>query len=179
PAATKAEYWPIEWPAANAGLGSETPAAVQRSRSASRMAIDAASNAGWAFSVRSSRSAGPSQARVLIDPPRAASAADHTAAAAGEDVARSRPMPTDCEPWPGKTKAREDIDPERTGSGCRRPGFACMLACMTDVRLRATTRPAPRREIAQRFETDLSASVLAAGTRLPNVRQISERVAMG
>jgi DNA-binding MarR family transcriptional regulator len=44
---------------------------------------------------------------------------------------------------------------------------------------RTTTRPAPRREIAQRFEADLSAPVLAAGTRLPNVRQISERVAMG
>ena len=54
-----------------------------------------------------------------------------------------------------------------------------MLACMTETRVRPTTRPAPRREIAQRFETDLSASVLAAGTRLPNVRQISERVAMG
>ena len=41
--------------------------------------------------------------------------------------------------------------------------------------------PGPRRAaaIARRFEADLSASVLAAGTRLPNVRQISERVAMG
>jgi hypothetical protein len=54
-----------------------------------------------------------------------------------------------------------------------------MLACMTETKVRPTTRPAPRRQIAQRFETDLSASVLAAGTRLPNVRQISERVAMG
>ena len=41
-----------------------------------------------------------------------------------------------------------------------------MLACMTETRVRPTTRPAPRRHIAQRFETDLSASVLAAGTRL-------------
>ena len=55
-----------------------------------------------------------------------------------------------------------------------------MLARMTDTRVtRPTTRPAPRRAIAQRFEADLSAPVLAAGTRLPNVRQISERVAMG
>jgi DNA-binding MarR family transcriptional regulator len=30
-----------------------------------------------------------------------------------------------------------------------------------------------------RFEADLSAPILAAGSRLPNVRQISERVAMG
>ena len=35
------------------------------------------------------------------------------------------------------------------------------------------------RAIARRFEADLSAPVLAAGNRLPNVRQISERVAMG
>lgn len=51
---------------------------------------------------------------------------------------------------------------------------------MTETRaLRPTTRPAPRRAIAQRFEADLSAPVLAAGTRIQNVRQISERVAMG
>jgi DNA-binding MarR family transcriptional regulator len=35
------------------------------------------------------------------------------------------------------------------------------------------------RAIARRFEADLGASILAAGARVPNVRQISERVAMG
>ena len=40
-------------------------------------------------------------------------------------------------------------------------------------------RPAPRPALARRFEADLSAPVLAAGNRLQNVRQISERVAMG
>ncbi|MBA2373104.1 MAG: winged helix-turn-helix transcriptional regulator [Chloroflexi bacterium] len=40
-------------------------------------------------------------------------------------------------------------------------------------------RSAPARAIVRRFEEDLSAPVLAAGNRLPNVRQISERVAMG
>jgi DNA-binding MarR family transcriptional regulator len=45
--------------------------------------------------------------------------------------------------------------------------------------LRPSTRPAPARAIARQFEADLSAPVLAAGDRLPNVRQISERVAMG
>jgi DNA-binding MarR family transcriptional regulator len=44
---------------------------------------------------------------------------------------------------------------------------------------RSPTRPAPVRSITRRFEADLSAPVLAAGNRLPNVRQISERVAMG
>jgi DNA-binding MarR family transcriptional regulator len=40
-------------------------------------------------------------------------------------------------------------------------------------------RPATVRAIARRFEADLGASVLASGPRIPNVRQISERVAMG
>jgi DNA-binding MarR family transcriptional regulator len=44
---------------------------------------------------------------------------------------------------------------------------------------RITRRPAPARALARRFEADLSAPVLAAGSRLQNVRQISERVAMG
>ena len=40
-------------------------------------------------------------------------------------------------------------------------------------------RPTTVRTIARRFEADLGASILAAGPRIPNVRQISERVAMG
>jgi DNA-binding MarR family transcriptional regulator len=44
----------------------------------------------------------------------------------------------------------------------------------------ARRRRAPsRRAIARTFEADLSAPVLAAGTRIQNVRQIAERVAMG
>src|SRR3990167_11306256 len=44
---------------------------------------------------------------------------------------------------------------------------------------RPRRRAASVRAIARRFEADLGASVLAAGSRVPNVRQISERVAMG
>jgi hypothetical protein len=44
---------------------------------------------------------------------------------------------------------------------------------------RRMSAPPSRRTIARRFEADLSAPILAAGSRLPNVRQISERVAMG
>ena len=44
---------------------------------------------------------------------------------------------------------------------------------------RRRRRTVPRRAVARQFEADLSAPVLAAGNRLPNVRQISERVAMG
>ena len=70
-----------------------TPAAAQRSRSAARIAIEAARSAGWAFSVRSSASAGPSQASALIGSPRAASAAAKTAAAAGERVGEGAAHP--------------------------------------------------------------------------------------
>ncbi len=39
--------------------------------------------------------------------------------------------------------------------------------------------PPSRESIARRFEADLSPAVRAAGSRIQNVRQISERVAMG
>jgi DNA-binding MarR family transcriptional regulator len=60
------------------------------------------------------------------------------------------------------------------GSGYR---FAMAIEPRSAGR-RISTPPA-RRTIARRFEADLSAPILAAGSRLPNVRQISERVAMG
>jgi DNA-binding MarR family transcriptional regulator len=44
---------------------------------------------------------------------------------------------------------------------------------------RRRTRAASVRAIARRFEADLATSALASGPRLANVRQISERVAMG
>jgi DNA-binding MarR family transcriptional regulator len=48
------------------------------------------------------------------------------------------------------------------------------------VRLRGRRRrAAPGRVIARIFEADLSAPVMAAGMRTQNVREISERVAMG
>jgi DNA-binding MarR family transcriptional regulator len=47
------------------------------------------------------------------------------------------------------------------------------------VSVRGARRSASIRTIAKVFEADLSPAVIAAGSRLPNVRQISERVAMG
>ena len=44
---------------------------------------------------------------------------------------------------------------------------------------RRRTRAASVRAIARRFEADLATSALASGPRLANIRQISERVAMG
>ena len=46
--------------------------------------------------------------------PSASSAAANTAAAAGEDSARARPMPTNWLPWPGNTSAIWLISPKRT-----------------------------------------------------------------
>ena len=98
-------------------------------------------------------------------------------------------MPTDWEPWPGKTNAIVDIgskgSPDRPSArqfACKvardcRPAYAPHMA--SDRPTKPSTRPAPARTIARRFEADLSAPVLAAGTRIQNVRQISERVAMG
>jgi DNA-binding MarR family transcriptional regulator len=44
---------------------------------------------------------------------------------------------------------------------------------------RRPSRAPTVRAIARRFEADLGSSILAAGARVPNVRQISERIAMG
>ena len=99
-------------------------------------------------------------------------------------------MPTIWDPWPGNTKANDDIGAKRSRGSAGDRRFACRLARVpvqrstqssmaVDRPTRSISRPAPRRAIARRFEADLSAPVLAAGNRLPNVRQISERVAMG
>jgi DNA-binding MarR family transcriptional regulator len=50
---------------------------------------------------------------------------------------------------------------------------------LPEALVRSRRRRASSRVIARTFEADLSASVVAAGTRIQNVRQISERVAMG
>ncbi len=52
-----------------------------------------------------------------------------------------------------------------------------VMALLSEPRRRP--RAATVRSIARQFESDLSASVLASGQRVANVRQISERVAMG
>ena len=95
----------MEWPAANAGWSRESPAASRRSRRAARYATDVATSAGWALRVRSSSSAGPSQARRESGSPRAASASAKTAAALGDMAATVAPIPGDWDPWPGKTSA--------------------------------------------------------------------------
>src|SRR5688500_1490662 len=105
-AATAAAYWPAEWPAMAAGL-IVMPSSTASARMASRKATLVARMAGWALTVRSSSSAGPS--RIIRDSgmPSAASARSKAAAAAGDRSISSAPMPTYWEPWPGNTKAIE------------------------------------------------------------------------
>ena len=103
-AATAAAYCPAECPATDLGA-SVTPAASASSRIASRYATLVARIAGWAFTVRSSSSPGPSAIRRESGKPSVASARSITAAAAGDRSRRAAPIPTYCEPWPGKTNA--------------------------------------------------------------------------
>ena len=67
--------------------------------------------AGCVFSVSTSRSSGPSKQRPLSDSPSAASASSNTARHSGNDSASARPMPTFCEPCPGKTNAITTLSP--------------------------------------------------------------------
>ncbi|HEU0244403.1 MAG TPA: MarR family transcriptional regulator, partial [Candidatus Limnocylindrales bacterium] len=89
---------------------------------------------------------------------------DPTAASPG------RPADAPTTPAPGKP-AR----PRRPRASDPAAGPALPEALIRTRRKRA----APSRVIARVFEADLSAPVVAAGTRIQNVRQISERVAMG
>ena len=69
---------------------------------------------------------------------------------------------------------------ERRVRDCTEVVLTDMLPVMAESRtVSRRVTPPPRRAIARRFEADLSAPVLAAGSRIQNVRQISERVAMG
>ena len=68
--------------------------------------------------------------------------------------------------------------PHHTHAHLHGPGARAYPVGMTTT-LPRRPRAAPVKVIARRFEEDLSAPVLAAGARIRNVRQISERVAMG
>jgi DNA-binding MarR family transcriptional regulator len=75
---------------------------------------------------------------------------------------------------PGAPAARPEHAPRRP----RRSDPAAGPA-LPEALVRVRHRTAPSRVIARTFEADLSAPVVAAGTRITNVRQITERVAMG
>ena len=61
--------------------------------------------AGWVFAVSWRSSSGPSKQSCESGKPSASSASSKTARLSGKASASAWPMPTFCEPWPGKTKA--------------------------------------------------------------------------
>ena len=75
------------------------------SRTAARHATEAVVSAGCVISVWSRRSCGPERQSSSRSDPNASEASANTAAAAVELSAKATPMPTVCEPWPGKQKA--------------------------------------------------------------------------
>ena len=106
PAAASAEYSPSECPATKAACEILTPKPVSSARAAARLT---AISAGWAFAVSVRVSIGPSHISFDRLSPSAASTSSNTALAAGKASASSLPMPTACEPWPGKMKAIRDM----------------------------------------------------------------------
>ena len=87
-----------------------------------------------------------------------------------------RPAPTPS-PSPVSSPATGPAGPRRS----RRPRASDPAAGpeLPEALVRTRRKGVPSRVIARVFEADLSAPVVAAGTRIQNVRQISERVAMG
>jgi hypothetical protein len=103
PAATSALYSPSECPATACRLGAAfgQPGAV---------AGDAAvSITGCVLVVRSSASLGPSDQRSDVFAQRGRGLVQRGWRTAGWSPQASS-MPTDCEPWPGKTKAKAGIE---------------------------------------------------------------------
>src|SRR6185436_19430580 len=66
--------------------------------------MPATSITGWVLVVRASASLGPSLIRRATSSPSASEASFSVAATSGWSPQASS-MPTDCEPWPGNTKA--------------------------------------------------------------------------
>jgi DNA-binding MarR family transcriptional regulator len=87
--------------------------------------------------------------------------------------------------------ALDPLDPDRPGASDAAPppprprrrrvpaSDPAAGPALPEALIRTRRKGAPSRVIARVFEADLSAPVVAAGTRITNVRQISERVAMG
>ena len=136
-------------------------AAPRRSSSARRNAIDVASSAGWALTVRSSSSAGPSQARRLSGSPSAASASEKTAAAAGDDVGDQAAHAHDLRPLAG-----EDV--------CERGQFLLGRCCGRRVR---GWRAWAARHV--RLATSLLPSVADTGRSRATLHQVDLRATLG
>ena len=102
PAATWAEYSPRLCPATHAGF---TPCSARTRQVATEtVRID-----GCVISVCRNSSSGPSKHKRESDIPSAASASSNVCRAIGYLSASSLPMPTACDPCPGKRNAKEVV----------------------------------------------------------------------
>src|SRR5690606_17855867 len=109
PETTSAAYSPSEWPAAAAG---SRPFSIKSRATATLVAR----SAGCVLTVRVSSSSGPSKHNVERGNPRTRSASSNVSRTISYSAASSRPMPTLCEPCPGKTQTSL-----RTGASLPRP----------------------------------------------------------
>src|SRR4051794_34034702 len=114
--ATSALYSPSEWPAALAGSGSFVV-----SFNAASAAMLVARIAGWVLRVSVSSASGPSKQIALMLSPSARSARSNTSREEENAIARSFPIPTNCDPCPGKHQATRMSHPYQ----CAAPGDAC------------------------------------------------------
>ena len=125
PAAQSAEYSPSEWPATNlASRDRSRPASFSSTRTA---ASETAISAGWALAVRVSSASGPLEDHAgYSDCASAASTSSNTARASRKLSASALPMPTVCDPCPGKMKAVDKAVPPDfivLASGSRLPSW--------------------------------------------------------
>ena len=104
PAATRAVYSPMLWPATADGAGNSGSISCM----ARNVATLVANSAGCALIVSVSTSSGPSKHNLDKEKPKIASASAMVSAALLTCWARCWAMPTACEPWPGKRKAMWD-----------------------------------------------------------------------
>ena len=85
--------------------------------------------AGWALTVRSSCSAGPSNMSVRAARPRRVSGVRKLPRRPARTSARAWPMPTDCEPWPGKTNANCGTNTDRISATDVLHALICVQSC--------------------------------------------------
>ena len=144
------------------------------------MAIDAASSAGWAFSVRSSRSAGPSQAQLAERLAEGGIGRRPDGGGGGRGRGEIPAHAHGLRALAGEHEGEGGHRAEAYGAGLPRLGIR-VHACMHDGYPPRSTRrrPAPRApsRSGSRPTCPRRSSPPARGCR--NVRQISERVAMG
>ena len=105
---------------AEAVAGDKRRADAPRAQAAGSAAMLTARIAGCVFSVSVSASSGPSKHKRLSGSPSAASASANVSRQTGKASASALPMPTFCDPWPGKMNAITGEAPLSARSRARR-----------------------------------------------------------